>query len=201
MLDIGCGKGATSVFLARESEVEVAAVDAWVSRVELQGVIDAAGVGDRVDAVNADARNLPFGDDEFDAVVSLDAFEYFGTDAHFLPGVLRVLRPGGRIGIGMPALATDAYAKPPPAPVTAVVGGDAAAWHAPEWWQRHWELSGLLTDVTARMQNGSRDDWILWVEASDDVNRGSMLSMLTSMAPDEIGFALVSGTKKATQPE
>ena len=51
------------------------------------------------------------------------------------------------------------------------------------------------------MQSGSRDDWILWVEASDDVNRGPMLSMLTSMAPDEIGFALVSGTKKATQRE
>jgi cyclopropane fatty-acyl-phospholipid synthase-like methyltransferase len=198
VLDLGCGKGATSVFLAREARVEVAAVDAWVSQVELQGVIDAAGVGDRVDAVNPDARNLPFGDD---AVVSIDAFEYFGTDVHFLPGLLRVLRSGGRIGISTPALAADPYAKPPPAPVTAVVGGDSAAWHAPEWWQRHWELSGLLTDVTARMQHGSRDDWLLWVEASDDVNRGPMLSMLTSMAPGEIGFALVSATRKATQPE
>jgi len=23
----------------------------------------------------------------------------------------------------------------------------AAAWHTPEWWRRHWELSGLLEGI------------------------------------------------------
>ena len=31
----------------------------------------------------------------FDAIVSIDAWEYFGTDDHLLPTLLRVLRPGG----------------------------------------------------------------------------------------------------------
>jgi len=107
VLDLGCGKGATSVFLAREAGAELAAVDWWVDQRDLRAVLEAAGVADRVTAVHADARNLPFGDNEFDAIVSIDAFEYFGTDVHFLPRLLRLLRPGGRIGMSTPALSTD----------------------------------------------------------------------------------------------
>jgi ubiquinone/menaquinone biosynthesis C-methylase UbiE len=201
VLDLGCGKGATSVFLAREVDVEVAAVDWWIEEVELRAVIEAASVADRVTAVHADARNLPFANAEFDAIVSIDAFEYFGTDVHFLPSLLRVLRPGGRIGMSTPALSVDPYLRPPPAQLTALVGGELAAWHAPEWWQRHWELTGLVTNVVARMQPGGRDDWILWEQTSDSARTGeSLLTVLRSLAPDEIGFALVSATKAGSQP-
>lgn len=200
VLDLGCGKGATSVFLAREAGVHVVAVDWWVSEAELQSVVEAAGVADRVDVVYADIRHLPFGEDEFDAIIIIDAFEYFGTDVHLLPDLLRVLRPGGTIGITTPALSIDPYVQAPPAQVTALVGWEAAAWHAPEWWQRHWELTGLLTDVTARMQTGSRDDWILWARAAGDTDTGPLLTMLTSLDPDEIGFALVSAVKAPPQP-
>jgi len=167
VLDLGCGKGATSVFLVREAGVDVVAVDWWVDEQTLSGVMEAAGVADRVTAVHADARNLPFADGEFDAIVSIDAFEYFGTDVHLLPSLLRVLRPGGRIGMSTPALGTDPYLSPSPAQLTAVVGGEAAAWHAPDWWRRHWELTGHVTDITARMQDGSRDDWILWEQTAE----------------------------------
>lgn len=109
---------------------------------------------------------MPFDDADFDAIVSIDAFEYFGTDVHLLPDLLRVLRPGGTIGVSTPALSVDPYEQAPPASVTALVGWEAAAWHAPSWWQRHWELTGLVTEVTARMQPGSRDDWIMWARAT-----------------------------------
>lgn len=195
VLDLGCGRGATSVFLAREAGVEVVAVDRWVAAAEVRGVVDAAGVGDRVSVVQADVRELPFGEEEFDAIVSIDSFEYFGTDVHLLPALLRVLRPGGSIAMTTPALSVDPYLQTPPVEVTALVGWEAAAWHAPEWWQRHWELTGLVTDVTARMQPGSRDDWILWAEAAGEVATSPLLTMLTAMAPDEIGIALVSATR------
>jgi len=195
VLDLGCGKGATAVFLAREAGVEVVAVDLWVSEAELRGVVEAAGVGDRVDVLNADARALPFADDEFDAVVSIDAFEYFGTDVRFLPSLLPVLRPGGRIGMSTPALKVDPYQAAPPKAVAGLLGWEVAGWHAPGWRQRHWELTGLLADITARMQDGSRDDWLRWAHASDETSQAPLLTMLTSVTPDEVGFALVSGTK------
>lgn len=86
VLDLGAGKGATSVFLARETGVEVFAVDLWIPAEEAAPVHHAAGVGDRVHAINADARHLSF-DAGLDAVVSIDAFEYFGTDVRVARGV------------------------------------------------------------------------------------------------------------------
>lgn len=98
VLDLGCGRGATSVFLAREYGVDVVAFDLWVPESELRGTLEAAGVADRVAAVEGSARDLPFDDAGFDAIVSVDAFEYVGTDVHFLPGLLRVLKRGGWLG-------------------------------------------------------------------------------------------------------
>jgi len=198
VLDLGCGLGASSVFLAREAEVSVVATDLWVDGAELRGVLEAAGVGDQVAVVRADARQLPFDAEQFDAIVSIDAFEYFGTDVSLLPSLLRVLRVGGRLGISTPALSVDPCRQSPPPQVTAVVGEEAAAWHAPHWWKRHWELTGLVSEVTARMQPGSRDDWIRWTEMGG-VEDDPVRTMLTSMAPDEIGFALVSATKGPAQ--
>src|SRR3546814_3526035 len=65
------------------------------------------GLSGQFHPVQADARALPFEDGFFDVIVSIDAWEYFGTDDHFLPGLLRVLRPGGAIGMATPAMARD----------------------------------------------------------------------------------------------
>jgi cyclopropane fatty-acyl-phospholipid synthase-like methyltransferase len=196
VLDLGCGKGATSIFLARELGVRVVAVDLWVTEAELRAVIEAAGVADRVEVLQGDARRLPFADARFDAIVSIDAFEYFGTDVHLLPDLLRVLRPGGTIGMTTPALGVDPYEQAPPDAVTELVGWEAAAWHSPGWWRRHWELSGLVTEVTAHLQPGGRQDWIRWARAAGEADDGPLLTMLSSLTDDQIGFALVSALKR-----
>jgi SAM-dependent methyltransferase len=144
-------------------------------------------------------RALPFADDTFDAIVSVDAFEYFGTDVHLLPSLLRVLKPGGAIAMSTPALRVDPYVGAVPPHVAAVVGREAAAWHAPAWWKRHWELSDLLDDVQAAWQVGGRDDWIAWARAGCEA-RGersdAVLEMLERDTGEEIGFALVSARKR-----
>ena len=107
VLDLGSGRGATSVFLAREFGVEVFAVDLWVTAEDAARTFAEAGVGDSVHALNADARKLPFAPSFFDAVVSVDAFEYFGTDDNYLPYLAGFVRPGGRIGIAVPAMTRE----------------------------------------------------------------------------------------------
>ncbi|ACQ80891.1 Methyltransferase type 11 [Beutenbergia cavernae DSM 12333] len=196
VLDLGCGKGATSVFLARELDVEVVAFDLWVEADELHATLEEAGVADRVSAVNGDARDLPFADDEFDAVVSIDAFEYLGTDVRFLPGLLRVVRPGGAVGMTTPALRTDPYESDPPGYVTDVVGWETAGWHAPQWWARHWELTGLVDGVVARLQDGGRDDWVRWCRALGDGPDAPVRRMLEADTAEELGFAVVSARKR-----
>jgi SAM-dependent methyltransferase len=196
VLDLGCGKGATSIFLARELGVRVVAVDLWVAEMQLRAVIETAGVADRVEVLQGDARTLPFDDARFDAIISIDAFEYFGTDVRLLPSLLRVLRPGGTIGMTTPALGIDPYEQAPPDAVTALVGWEAAAWHSPEWWRRHWELSGLVTDVSAHLQSGGREDWISWARAAGEADDGPLLTLLSSMTDEQIGFAIVSAVKR-----
>ncbi|WP_151525683.1 SAM-dependent methyltransferase [Serinicoccus kebangsaanensis] len=195
VLDLGCGRGATSVFLARELGATVTACDLWVGEEEMGRTMRGAGVEGSVRVVNADARDLPFEDDEFDAVVSIDAFEYFGTDVHLLPSLLRVLRPGGHVGMTTPALRTDPYDQPPPAHVSQVVGWEAAAWHSPQWWTTHWERSGLVTDIHGSMQRDGFASWVAWCELVGEPPTDPVPTMLATDGGEQLGFAMVHATK------
>lgn len=142
-----------------------------------------------------DIRHQQFQDDEFDAIVSIDAFEYFGTDVRFLPSLLRCLRPRGRVGMTTPALRPDPYERGIPQVVEEVVGWEAAGWHAPEWWATHWRLTGLVTDVRSRMQSGGREDWLRWSMALSEDHASPIQRMLRGLSDEQLGFAVVSATK------
>src|SRR5499433_4099897 len=89
VLDLGCGRASSSIFLHREFGVEVWATDLWFSASEnLQRIRD-AGVEDGVFPIHADARSLPFAAEFFDAIVSIDSFIYYGTDDMYLNEIAR----------------------------------------------------------------------------------------------------------------
>src|SRR6516225_6500139 len=76
VLDLGCGRAASSIFLHREFGAQVWATDLWFSASEnLRRVLD-AGAGNSVFPLRADARSLPFAAEFFDAIVSIDSFPY-----------------------------------------------------------------------------------------------------------------------------
>src|SRR6478752_6809310 len=99
VLDLGCGRGASSVFLHREFGVQVWSVDLWFSVDERASRIRDAGMADAVFPLHADARALPFPAGFFDAVVSIDSFVYYGTDDLYLNYLARFVRAAGLIGI------------------------------------------------------------------------------------------------------
>ena len=74
VLDLGCGKGLSSIFLAKEYGVQVWAADLWIKPTENYRRISQAGVENLVYPIYADARSLPFADDYFDAVLCTDAY-------------------------------------------------------------------------------------------------------------------------------
>ena len=84
VLDLGCGRGASSIFLRREFDVQVWAVDWWFSVSERFQRVRDAGVEDGVFPIHADARSLPFAAAFFDAIICIDAFPYYGTDDLYL---------------------------------------------------------------------------------------------------------------------
>ncbi|MDP4505313.1 SAM-dependent methyltransferase [Nonomuraea turcica] len=202
VLDLGSGKGATSVFLAREFGVQVVAADLWIATDVAEEVFAAAGVADEVSAVNAEAHALPFEPESFDAVVSIDSYEYFGTADSYLAYITRFLKPDGQLGIATPAMTAEVRnlgAIPPH--VKALVGWEAIAWHTAEWWRFHWDITELVTVTSARLQEDGWHDWLLWTRACLDAgssDRASLEQTIAMLEADEgefLSFALVTARK------
>jgi len=171
VLDLGCGTALSSIFLAREYDVEVWATDLWVDPSENWERIQQSGVADRVHPMRVDARQLPFAHGFFDAIVSVGSFHYFGTDARYLADCTEVLRPHGSIGLIMPGLRRDPWPALPPY-LAERWGPDMCTWLGPDWWRQHWERADLVTVEVADMVPGGWEDWLRWLDACDLVGRG-----------------------------
>src|SRR5262249_40305075 len=84
VLDLGCGRAISSIYMRREFGVQVWAVDLWIDpTVNLLAVRD-AGVDDGVFPLRAEARSLPFATEFFDAITCIDSYYYFGSDDFYL---------------------------------------------------------------------------------------------------------------------
>ncbi|MFD3333825.1 SAM-dependent methyltransferase [Streptomyces sp. NPDC058700] len=202
ILDLGSGKGATSVFLAREYGARVVAADLWIAPEEAAAVFADAGVGDQVEAVRAEAHALPFEEESFDAIVSVDAFEYFGTADSYLPYLVRFLRPGGQLAMATPAMTRDVRELGAiPSHIKDVVGWEAVAWHTAEWWHFHWAITELVEVTSARLQHGAWQDWLLWTQACAEHQPDGrsanqpVIDMLTADGGEFLSFALVTARK------
>ena len=97
VLDLGCGRGVTSLFLVKEYGVRVFAADLWISPSENKKFFDEMGLtSEQVIPIKAEAHELPFADGFFDAVVSVDSYHYFGLDKAYLgKHLLPLVKPGG----------------------------------------------------------------------------------------------------------
>ncbi|MFV0319706.1 MAG: class I SAM-dependent methyltransferase [Microbacterium sp.] len=96
ILDLAAGTGASSVALAR-SGAQVVAADFSPGMIA-EGERRYGGIHS-LSFVEADATDLPFGDDEFDAVTMSFGLRNVHGPKKALAELLRVTRPGGRIVI------------------------------------------------------------------------------------------------------
>jgi ubiquinone/menaquinone biosynthesis C-methylase UbiE len=101
LLEVACGSG---VFLAHHA-AHVRFV-AGLDRSDLQVDLARRQLADRLAAgtaeiVKGDAADLPWGDERFSAVTCMGSMEAFPEPSRALAEMLRVLRPGGRVALGM----------------------------------------------------------------------------------------------------
>jgi cyclopropane fatty-acyl-phospholipid synthase-like methyltransferase len=161
VLDLGCGRAMSSIFLRREFGVQVWATDLWFSASENHQRICDAGVQDGVFPIHADARLLPFAADFFDAVVSVDSFMYYGTDDLYLNYLARFVKPGGPVGIAQVGLIREVDDEVPAHLREWWTQDQAWCFHSAAWWRQHWGRTGLLTiEVADTLAEG----WRLWVD-------------------------------------
>ncbi len=164
VLDLGCGRGASSVFLHREFGVQVWSTDLWFGVDDRAQRIRDAGVEDGVFAIHADARALPFARDFFDVVVSVDSYVYYGTDDLYLGYLARLVKPGGQIGIVGSGVLRETPVDPPPH-LRHWWEPSLACLHSPQWWHRHWSRSGIVDVERADAMDEGWRFWLQWQRA------------------------------------
>jgi cyclopropane fatty-acyl-phospholipid synthase-like methyltransferase len=164
VLDLGCGRAASSIFLHREFGVQVWATDLWFDPSEnLQRIRD-AGAEKGVFPIHADARSLPFAREFFDVVISIDSFVYYGTDDLYLSYLARLVKPGGRIAIAGAGLMREFKEE---VPEHLREWWEPSMWclHSVNWWRQHWERTGIVTvELADNMADGGKV-WLEWQRA------------------------------------
>lgn len=98
VLDVGCGTGGTARRLHRQTGAEVTGVSLSGWEVDLarrKAAADGVAAGLRFE--RADAVDLPFADDTFDAALIVEVLVHVSDKPAALAEVRRVLRPGGRL--------------------------------------------------------------------------------------------------------
>ena len=98
IIDVGCGIGGSTLYLAQKfgsSATGITLSPVQASRAQERAM--EAGLSDRVNFAVANALEMPFADDTFDLVWSLESGEHMPDKAKFLAECYRVLKPGGKL--------------------------------------------------------------------------------------------------------
>jgi len=151
VLDLGCGLGESSVFLAKHFGLQVIAVDLWHETVLLHEKFTRRGFRSRIVPLNLDARRpLPFAEGYFDAVFCMNALSFFGGDVESLRRLTKYLRQGGVFCAGGECMSKEfspeQLANPPEVYsfVEGIWENDFLRLHSPAWWERLFKDSGVL---------------------------------------------------------
>ena len=102
VLEVGCGSGVVLRDLARRVGPggRAVGVDASPALLEIaRGLAAEAGLSGPIELREGDARALPFGDREFDAVLAVTVLSHVPEGERAIPELVRVARPGGRVGV------------------------------------------------------------------------------------------------------
>jgi cyclopropane fatty-acyl-phospholipid synthase-like methyltransferase len=168
VLDLGCGRAMSSIFLAKEFGATVYATDLWIDVSENQKRISEYGLEDKIIPIKAEAHALPFAKNFFDVIVAVDSYGYFGTDDLYLSYITSFLKPQGIIAAALPGLMQDFDNFEVPEHLTQKQENDNVFWepdcftfHTKEWWFSHWMKTTL---VEVETNDTLRDGYKFWAQ-------------------------------------
>lgn len=166
VLDLGCGTGLTSIFLAQEFGVQVFATDLWISPSANYARIRQFGLEDRVIPIHGEAHALPYAHGYFDAAVSIDAYTYFGAapdylDTHLIP----LVKKGGTIAASIPGLQWDLTDGVPE--VLKPFWTDDINFYSGTWWKARWAQSSHITITDCFLHNCHNEAWKDWLQCDN----------------------------------
>ncbi|MCG8698878.1 MAG: methyltransferase domain-containing protein [Bacteroidales bacterium] len=200
VLDLGCGKACSSIFLAKEFGVKVWATDLWIDATTNLSNIQAMQADNDVFPIYSEAHSLPYADGFFDAIVAVDSYVYFGTDDYYLSYLLKFLKPGGQVGIVSPGFKEEVSPK-----IISHFGDEwndeLTCFHTVDWWKNHWTKTNLVDIENAEMLPEMWRVWLEWETELEETNminpaKGSDVSFIKKDNDTYVQFFRMTGRKR-----
>ena len=136
VLDLGCGSGVTSLFIANETGATVYANDLWISEEENRQRFTNWNMQDKLIPVHEDATNLHFDKELFDALISIDSYHYFaGKEGFFANNILPYIKSEGIVLIAIPGIKNE-YDGRSEELLTTWLGEEAYMFQSADFWKR-----------------------------------------------------------------
>lgn len=177
--DLGSGQGLTSVFLAKEYGFIVYAADLWSDPEENRKFFDRMGLSrEQIIPVKADANNLPFEKNFFDAVVSVDSYNYFGRDPYYLDDkLLPFVKKDGYIYIAVPGMKKDCHDHLPKELLLSWTPEQLDYMHDIEYWSDMVSKCKDAEVVSVKEMESNEEVWADWLMQDNEYAVGDRKAM------------------------
>ncbi len=177
--DLGSGQGLTSVFLAKEYGFTVYAADLWSEPEENRRFFDEMGLDkNKIIPVKADATDLPFEKEFFDAVISTDSYNYFGRDKEYLDNKLMpFVKSGGYVYVAVPGMKKDCHDNLPPELLLSWTPEQMDYMHDVNWWRDIVSASSKAEVAEVSEMESNDEVWADWLKQENEYAVGDRKSM------------------------
>lgn len=149
VLNVGCGIGVGSTYIAKKYGCHVVGVDISEKMVEWsRRRAREERVEDKVEFRTADVLDLPFEEDRFDVVFAESVLIFVEDKRRAIGECVRVTKPGGYVGLN------EGFWTEEPSPALVALARDAVGPCVPtlDAWRALWEASGLQERVVQTRQ-------------------------------------------------
>ena len=180
VLDLGSGAGLTSALMARECGFTVYAADLWSDPSDNMRFFEEMGLTNRqVIPLKADATALPFAHGFFDAVVSVDSYNYFGRDPLYLgEHLLPLVRRGGELLFAIPGMARDRHDDLPACLLASWTPEQLEFMHDIGWWRANIAQTEGAEILDMREMACTREVWADWVGCDNEYAAGDRAAIV-----------------------
>ena len=116
--------------------------------------------------IHSDAHQLPFADDYFDAVISVDAYQYFGyKDEYYVKYLEPILKKDALVAISIPGMKYEVHKNVPDEMKPYWPDEALETWHSINWWKEKFE--GKLNDLQIKEMTYFDEAWQNWMSTEN----------------------------------
>ncbi|MDO5844847.1 MAG: class I SAM-dependent methyltransferase [Methanocorpusculum sp.] len=179
VMDLGSGQGITSVFLVKEYGFRVFASDLWSNPSENMKFFETMGLDkNKIIPIHADANELPFAEEFFDAVVCMDSYNYFGRDKEYLGNkLLPFVKHGGYIYIAVPGMKKDLHDNLPKELLLSWTPEQLDYIHDTAYWKDIISATPEAEIVSIHEMESNEEVWNDWLKCDNEYAKGDRKTM------------------------